>query len=141
MSPHRLAAFVSIVAVGAAVAAGLYLSGSPAEQRLLRFDEHRIADLRSIAAALNRYIVEADRLPAVLDELVDGRRLIRLPRDPETDEPYEYEITGERSFLLCAEFSRESPPEMSRDFFKHEAGRTCFPFDYSDLRSLGQDLR
>lgn len=134
MSPHRIAAFAAVAVVGAAIAVGLYLSGSPAEQRLLRLDERRVADLRSLSNALGHHVAETGRLPETLDALVDGRRLTRLPTDPATDEPYAYVVTGSYAFELCADFSRESSASMQGDFWSHGAGRTCFSFDYSDLR-------
>src|SRR5690606_22150883 len=96
--------------------------------------ERRVADLRGLSAALGRHVSETGRLPETLDALVDGRRLTRLPTDPATQEPYAYIVTGSHAFELCADFSRESSSSTQRDFWSHGAGRTCFEFDYSDLR-------
>ncbi len=134
MTPHRIAAYAAVAAVAAAIAAGLYLSGSPTEQRLLRLDERRVSDLRTLANALSRHVTETGRLPDTLDALVDGRRLTRLPSDPASEEPYAYVVTGSHAFELCADFDRESAPRMQGDFWSHSAGRACFSFDYSGLR-------
>jgi hypothetical protein len=141
MTAHRLAAYASVAVVVAAIAVGLYFSGSPAEQRLVRFDERRVEDLRSLASALSRHVVETGALPESLQALVDGRRLTRTPRDPATGEPYEYTIIGERAFELCAEFSRPSQEELYDDFWGHGRGRTCFSFDYSQLLPSAPALR
>jgi hypothetical protein len=141
MTPHRLAAYASMAVVVTAIAVGLYFSGSPAEQRLVRFDERRVEDLRSLASALSRHVVDTGALPERLEALVDGRRLTRTPRDPATGEPYEYTITGQRAFALCAEFSRPSQDELREDFWAHGQGRTCFAFDYSQLLPSGPALR
>lgn len=134
MSPHRIAAYASIAVVGVAIVVGLYFSGSPTEQRLLRLDERRVADLMRLSGGLSRYFAETGELPAALDELVDGRRLSSLPRDPVSDSSYVYTVTGDEQFELCAEFSRESEYEPNENFWGHGAGRACFPFDYSDRR-------
>jgi hypothetical protein len=136
MSSHRAAAYASIAVVGAAIVVGLYVSGSPSDQRLLRLDERRVADLMRLSSALSRYFSETGELPADLGELVDGRRLSSLPRDPVSDSSYVYMITGDEQFELCAEFSRESEYDPNENFWGHAAGRACFPFDYSDRQAV-----
>lgn len=131
MSPQRIAACASIAVVAVAIAVGLYLSGSPGEQRLRRLDERRVTDLQRLSSALQVYHRQTGQLPADLERLVDGRRLSSLPRDPVTDEPYELRITGDERFELCAEFSRASIIEPD-GFWSHGPGRKCFEFDYSD---------
>lgn len=129
MSMNRIAAWASLVAVGAAVAAGLWLAGSPAEQRLLRLDDQRVADLGRLVRLLNLRWQATESLPAALDGLVDGQRLSRIPLDPETDAPYEYRTTGPGSYELCAVFSTPSRAEAAGSFWSHGAGRQCFAFD------------
>jgi hypothetical protein len=129
MNGHRLAVAGSIAAVVAAVAAGLWVIGSPGEQRLRRLDERRASDLVQLSQAVIWHHNERRALPASAAELVDGRRLSRLPLDPATDEPYEYRVTGERKFELCAAFARASRAEDANDFWYHEAGRRCYEFD------------
>jgi len=133
MSPHRAAALAAAAVFGIAIAIGLYVSGSPLEQRLLRSDRQRVDDLRGLASVISRYVMETGRLPETLDALVDGRHLTRLPRDPATREPYVYVVKGPLAFELCADFSRPSPPPMQDDFWRHGPGRACFGFDYTDL--------
>jgi hypothetical protein len=129
MSPSRLAAIVGTVAVAAAVVAGLAVIGSPAEQRLLRLDERRVLDLRRLAQVVSSHWNARQALPSSAPELVDGRLLTRLPRDPSSDEPYEYRVSGQRQFELCAVFDRPSRAEDAADFWYHDAGRRCFEFD------------
>lgn len=136
MSPHRVAAYSAVTVVAAAIGVGLYLSGSPAEQRLIRLDERRITDLQQLSVVLNGYVFETETLPAALEILVDGRRLSVLPRDPVTGAAYEYEVVGERQFLLCAHFSRSTVSAPRGSFWAHDAGRHCFDFDYSDVRDV-----
>ena len=129
MSTQRVAAIVSIAAVVAAVVAGLLIIGSPAEQRLQRFDERRANDLTRVSFAVRNRWNERQVLPRSLEELVDGQLLSRLPVDPSTDASYEYRVTGPREFELCAVFDRPSRPEAAGDFWFHDAGRRCFAFD------------
>lgn len=133
MSLQRIALVGSIAAVAAAVAAGLLITGSPAEQRLLRLDEQRVAELAQIASAAERRWDREQRLPAA-DELVDGQFLTRLPTDPTTGQPYEYRATGPRHFEVCATFDRPSRAELAGDFWFHEAGHRCFSFSVMESR-------
>ena len=129
MNIHRVAVIGSIAVVVAAVIAGLWLIGSPADQRQQRLDERRVSDLEQLSQAVYRHRNERRALPASTSELVNGRRLSRLPFDPSTEEPYEYRVTGERQFELCAVFARPSRPEDAKDFWQHGAGRHCYEFD------------
>jgi hypothetical protein len=132
MSVERVAVVGSIVAVVAAVIAGLLVMGSPGEQRLLRLDDQRVMDLRQLSFAAENRWTEARGLPATASELVDGRYLSRLPVDPVSGEPYAYRVTGPRQFELCAEFARPSRPALEDDFWFHEAGPACFSFDVAE---------
>lgn len=132
MNGHRLAVVGSIAAVVAAVVAGLWSIGSPGEQRLRRFDERRVSDLTQLSQAVYRYHGDQHALPGNASDLVNGRRLSRLPLDPSTEEPYEYRVNGERQFELCAVFDRSSRSEEAKDFWYHGAGRRCYEFDVPD---------
>lgn len=129
MNVQRLAVIVSIAVVVAAVIAGLLVMGSPAQQRLLRLDEHRVMDLRRISMAATLRWDSGPTPPSTAHELVDGQSLSRLPEDPSSGEAYEYRVTAPRQFELCAVFARPSRSELEGDFWFHEAGRVCFEFD------------
>ena len=132
MNVPRIALAGSAAAVAVAVVAGLLITGSPAEQRLRRLDEQRVAELRQLASAVQRRWEREQRLPAAAPELVDGQFLTRLPTDPTTGEPYEYRATGPQQFEVCATFDRASRAELAGDFWFHEAGRGCFRFSVTD---------
>jgi hypothetical protein len=132
MSVQRTAAFGSIAVVVAAVVAGLFILGSPAEQRLLRLDDRRVEDLRSLSRAADFRWTEDGNLPATAPELVDGQSLSRLPVDPSSGQPYEYRITAPRAFEVCGVFERPSRAADAGDFWFHEAGRRCFAFDVTE---------
>jgi hypothetical protein len=131
MSVQRAAVIGSIAVVAAAVVAGLLVIGSPAEQRLLRFDEQRISALGQLAERAELQWTQEQRLATTAAELVD-QYLTRLPRDPDTQEPYEYRTTGPRQYEVCGTFDRPSRPELAGDFWFHEAGRHCFSFEMTE---------
>lgn len=121
------------LAVGAAIVAGLVISGSPAEQRRLREDDARVADLRRLSRSIERYYRDTERLPESLPVLLNGWASTAIPQDPVTDAAYAYTIDGPRRYRLCAEFALESDADGQAEFWAHDAGRHCFAFDYSDF--------
>ena len=133
MSPGRFGFIGVILVVIAAVIAGLVISGSPQEQRLLRTDDARVNDLQRLSSAIGRYYRETEGLPAELTTLLNGWISQEIPRDPGTDAPYAYEPTSATAYRLCAEFSLESRPDRQPEFWDHGAGRECFSFDYADI--------
>jgi len=137
MNVQRVAVVGSLTVVVAAVAVGLWLGGSPAEQRLLRFDEQRVLELRQLAQVAQRHWDSQQRLPETATELIDGQFFTRLPTDPVTSEPYEYRVAGPRSFEVCATFDRPSRYLPASDFWYHEAGHRCFTFDVTERRRDG----
>jgi hypothetical protein len=125
---RRLAqAAVAVVAVVALT--GLPIVGPPAAERARRLDERRVGDLRAVASAVNVYFTRHDRLPRSLAELSAEGGLDVRQRARETG-PFEYRVTGERSYELCAVFEREAAARRlpaDGDFWAHGVGRQCFP--------------
>lgn len=129
MNVNRVAALVSTTAVGIVVIAGFLLIGTPTEQRLERLDDRRLHHLQELAHAVDGYWEDHASLPATLADLVDGRRLSRLPLDPVSGEPYDYETTTEEAYRLCAGFDRATEETRPQTFWSHQAGRECYDFD------------
>jgi hypothetical protein len=136
---HAIFGIVTTVVVAAAVAWGFVLVGSPASRRLARFDEQRLEDLRTIAREIQGLVVDPEDkkklkqpLPKTLAEAASRAQNERLnARDPETGEAYEYRVTGEATYELCATFSQA----RDRDalvFWNHAAGRHCFTINVLD---------
>lgn len=125
---------IAIVAV--AIIASFFIIGSPAEERMRRFDERRISDLQSIQWEIVNFWQRKERLPETLDELTDDIRGFRAPQDPETKEPYEYQKSENLTFELCATFVLKNEgvgfPEKLvsergiNESWSHGAERTCF---------------
>ena len=53
MNVSRIAALVASVVIVAAIGTGLYLTGSPGEQRLQRFDQQRVMHLTQIRQSVD----------------------------------------------------------------------------------------
>jgi hypothetical protein len=136
-------ALASSVVIVAAIVASMFVIGSPAKQRDARLDQNRVSDLQSIQSSLVDYWRDKETLPETLAALEDDIIGYRNPADPESGEAYEYSMTGELSFQLCATFATESngsdkdvytTPMMYEfgytggdfDVWSHAQGRVCF---------------
>ena len=126
MSANKIFAIAASIAVAVVVVIGLYLGGSPSEQRLIRYDERRVTDLRSISQSIRRRWNRVGTLPDSLPELVAGQEARRIPVDPDSGESYEFELTADNAYQLCASFARPSVKPLPGDFWAHEAGHQCF---------------
>ncbi len=123
--------------VGALIVAGFFIAGSPFTQRLVRLDNTRTGDLNNLQWQIIQYWQQKDKLPQALGELENDISGYRVPVDPETSKSYEYRVTGDQSFELCADFdlssaaipNTEKPqlPEAAKGAnWDHDKGRTCF---------------
>lgn len=127
---------VVTVAIFLAVVYGLFLVGTPAQQRLIQFDERRVSDLQQITFAIDSYWERNKRLPETLGDLRDPRYYVQAITDPKMGEPYEYRILNEDRYELCAAFETDSsqyegefPKPFSEQTWNHGAGRTCFTLE------------
>ncbi len=128
MNSDRIAFVVTMGLVVALIAIGLFILGTPADQRLLRLDEKRVVDLIQLTQALDDYWEETKSLPDRSGDLLDGRRLKHMPSDPGTGMPYVYEKKDQFNYRLCASFDRPSQKQTSDNFWVHPVGRHCFSF-------------
>jgi type II secretory pathway pseudopilin PulG len=133
MNAGRLIFGAIILAVVAAIIAGLVISGSPREQRLLRDDDERVHDLQVLSRTIERYYRETEQLPPDLGTLLNGWASSEIPRDPATDQEYGYEISGTSEYRLCADFALEAREDRQPEYWSHDGGRYCYSFDYSEL--------
>ena len=137
---HAVSAVVATLVVGAAVAWGFVLVGSPATRRLERFDEQRLQDLQTIAREIQRLCVDnvdgketlKKPLPQTLEEVARRAEYEQIAlQDPETGEPYRYTVKNENTYELCATFSLEHDADIDV-FWNHPAGKHCFTIDVLD---------
>ena len=137
MSKQKILAIGTSVVVLAAVIVGLFIAGSPADERTRRADEQRISDLQNISYAVQAYYVEQGTLPASLEEAARQPNVfVTRITDPETNVPYAYQATSNSAYQLCATFQAATPttgdrsaipPELS--FWNHDIGQTCYDLD------------
>jgi hypothetical protein len=131
--PALVLGFAAIV-VAAAVVGGVWVMGSPSEQRLRRMDAQRVEDLRVIAGYVKVYWKRHERVPATLEELSGEPGVRFTSKDPATGAGYEYQAGEGDAYRLCATFARDSDTgEGARsllyggfDEWNHGAGRQCF---------------
>ena len=123
----------SILAAVLTVGYGIYLAGSPGQQRQERLDSLRASHLQIIVDRVNDHWQQRGSLPDSLDNL------IRQPReleDPATEIPYEYRIIDDTRFELCAIFTtdtrdvyEQAGSPYSPNVRHHGVSRTCFEFE------------
>lgn len=129
----------AVAFVIAVIAAGFVVAGSPQSQRLLRFDERRVNDLSLIQSQIVTYWQNNNVLPRNLDQLRNDIYGFSVPVDPKTGQPYEYQITGDLKFKLCANFETSSQKSklgregampvvypFKNETWDHRQGSVCF---------------
>lgn len=135
MTDAKLGRWLMIVAgvvVVATLAVAMSTLGSPATQREQQLDERRVHDLERIVTAVDAYVDTHDVLPVTLDVVArqPGRSLPLT--DPVDRTPYTYQVTGKRTFKLCATFATDTAKTTEydgrwvEDAWLHGAGRHCF---------------
>lgn len=114
MIKHIVAIVILTIVVIAVGIYGIKLSGTPSENKAVRYDEIRIRDFGSIRTAIESYYQDNVRLPASLDLLLAKREktltpyLKKLPTDPKTKLAYSYTPIGTAQYKICATFETSS---------------------------------
>jgi hypothetical protein len=135
--PTSRAGAAATIAAALAVVTGLVMLGTPSGARERRMDELRTSDLAQLSTAIDEYWNKHAVLPPVLDSLVSGRQLDRLPADPESNSSYRYVVSGDHAYRLCATFAQPTDtmvPPRSYDYldrsthssWRHGKGESCF---------------
>jgi len=135
---HRSFGLAAVAIVLVALVWGIVLAGSPLNERQRKFDERRVEDLRIINSEIRTVTLDyrasdgpalKRALPQTLDELRDlAQNQMPNVADPQNGAPYEYSITGDSTFRLCATFNfpRDEQYDVS---WNHPAGNYCYDFD------------
>lgn len=120
---------------------GIILIGSPAMQRARNMDEQRVNDLMDIQSQVIRVWQAKGVLPKTLSDVNDPLSNYTVPKDPKTNQDFEYNVLSSTSFELCATFETKSDQQMTtmavtanisypmqtvNETWQHDAGRTCF---------------
>lgn len=134
MNAHRLGralATTAAIAIVAAIAMAVWVMGGPGQQRQVRLDERRVADLVRIAGQVEAHVGRTGVLPEDLGVLAAQPGLALAVADPVGGAPYEYAPAGALRYRLCAVFATDTaagPAAAARhgDAWSHGAGRHCF---------------
>lgn len=132
----QLGVMVGVVVL-AVMIYGFTLIDTPGAVRDQAIDEQQRNDLQDIQWRIEAHYAEVGELPAEVGEVYEVQE---VPSAPEGRAAYEYEITGEQSYNLCAEFAAASDeaypkpylrtPDRIGDYqnqnWEHTAGRWCF---------------
>ena len=138
-TPKILAWILSFVIL-ASIIVGFFIIGTPAVQRERRFDEQRVENLQTLQSQIINYWTQKEVLPQNLGALEDSISGFIVPKDPDSDSPYGYNVIDSLSFELCATFKTSSddfgptskrartisPYDSFQQNWSHQAERTCF---------------
>ncbi len=149
MTPRKTVAIAVSVVMLAAVVTGLIVAGSPGQERARQYDQRRVSDLQTLANAIDQHWTRTKALPASPADLLGKREYyVSSVTDPRTGEAYEYRITGEKTYELCASFELEDasdalskprapyPYPEGTDFWRHGSGRVCYAFEAQTVPGL-----
>ncbi len=129
---------VVAVVVIASIVYGYTRIDSPQVVRESRIDQQQLVDLQDMQWRIEAFHAENEELPERIEEVYnDG---IDMPVAPEERAAYEYEVTGDLSYELCATFASATPESermMSKPMFdpaynpnnynwEHDEGKKCF---------------
>ena len=126
----------SVMTVIAAVGVGLFILGSPMEERARRVDNRRVEDLQGIVGATDLYWTRHSRLPVSLDELTAEPGVRIKIADPENSETYGYQAVDSTHYEVCASFEQESGETSSnsaRNLWAHDSGLHCFTVEAEEI--------
>ena len=136
LSPGTVLFGAAVTTVIKAVVAGLFILGSPTEERARRIDDRRVADLQGIVAATDLYWTRHSRLPASLGDLTAEPGVRVNTGDPASSEIYGYQPLGSAHYEVCASFERESGETSrypERNLWAHGSGRQCFQLEAEEI--------
>lgn len=128
----KIMGIVSLLIIIASFIGTFFIIEPPAEARKKAFDQTRVNNLQEIKYAIDDYYREYQQLPASLTDLAASRGYIKIT-DPKTGQPFEYQISSNDSYQLCAEFDTTNKNQPADQYsyppyseFLFDAGRNCF---------------
>ena len=147
MIKYYLGIGILTVLVVAAIIYGFVEGGTPRHARDVKFDQTRINDISSIKFAVENYYYANKKLPESLTHVKNTSGLSKDPKDPQTNEDYEYKKVSSVSYQICADFNIDSS-EAKNDQryaylyqngdFDHPKGRHCFDFKVNQNSIVNQ---
>lgn len=137
----KMIGWIAAIVVLVSVVSGFFIIGSPQTQRLLKSDQQRVNHLQTVQSQVVRYWQDKEKLPDKLKDLEDSISGFVVPVDPESKDPYPYEVISDLTFTLCADFNLQSQEQGSKvprpvpiypgeyfegDNWQHGVGEVCF---------------
>lgn len=130
MSAGRWLAIVTSIVVVATLVAAVAVMGPPSKQREARLDARRVQDLQRIVQAVEGYYANHKALPANMATLAAQPGWGLSTVDPQGGTPYAYEVSGQRTYRVCAGFTTDTAKAADApwtpDNWNHGIGRQCF---------------
>jgi len=126
----------SVIIILGSIIWGFSVLGSPRTQQLIKYDQQKVSDLQSISSQISYYFESKLKLPDSLVDLNTNDYSI-MPTDKQTNKPYEYKKTGDKTYELCALFNKPSTDNSQYNTYptfggdgltswSHPADRYCF---------------
>jgi len=124
---RNLAIAASVLMV-ATITTAIVATGTPAERRMVKLDERRIADLKELEDAINEHYDRHTQLPASIAVLSSKPGTSLSVADPDSGTAYGYEPLAERRYRLCAVFTTDTSVTATEreSRWYHGTGRQCF---------------
>lgn len=127
----KIIGIISVVIIIASFIGAFFLIDSPTQTRSKAYDQTKINDIQNIKYAIDSYYIENDKLPESLASLTQDQPFINIA-DPKTNEEYEYSVTSERSYEICAVFETSNKDQIGKrtnepfNVYAYDQGRNCF---------------
>ncbi|MDO5529769.1 MAG: hypothetical protein Q4F71_10240 [Paracoccus sp. (in: a-proteobacteria)] len=124
-NPERYAAFAIAGLAAVMVVAALVTVGGPGRAQQEARDRLRLDDLQMLAMSVD-CLADGGPPPA---EIAPSEQCPDLPRqtDPQTGEPYLYEVIDANSYRLCANFERPERRGFTGYDMQFDGARGCLP--------------
>ena len=116
----------AVLVVAFSVASGVRMLRTPFGERPQSDDDRRIGHLAALVRAIDAYVVREGTLPGELDDLTPELVRRSTTRDPDSEDQYDYRVTGPKAFELCAEFDDDDDSPAAGQEWAHDDGRQCF---------------
>jgi Tfp pilus assembly protein PilE len=112
--PWVIVAVVGLLAFLAVPAAAIILTAvNPVGQIAKARDASRLSDQQMIQGALERYFLVYGSYPQSLNTLVGAGELQEIPKDYQTQMPYDYQALNEgKNFRLCVKFESQDAKKL-----------------------------
>lgn len=137
MIKNYIIVFVLSVMVITAIVLGFINAGNPFQIRSGKFDATRISNIQSLSSSIDNYYSSNRKFPGSLDELMQspGARSYssgkEIDKDPETNKQFEFSVTGQYTYKICADFNEDQPKNQENFYnynkdLQYKKGHQCF---------------